>query len=682
MGTSTSSCPSRGDQLPPTHEPHHRDRESPARLSPRSRKPNCRAPAWFLAVLALAVAPLFVAVGMQAHRGWRPVSDDAAIATLAHDVLSTRTPLVGMPSTIGQDFAAPGAGSEHAHHPGPMMFWALAVPERLTASSPIGILVGTALVNAAAVATVGLLVLRLLGPRAAVGTLAVAGVLIWALGRQWIVDPWNPYLGLLPVLALCVLAWAAAAGRTRALIGVAIVGSLVSQTHLIYAPLAAAMFAFSSAGVAVSWWIDARRGTPWRRGALITSGATMAALAVAWALPLYDQLAHSPGNLSAVARSFGGPHGRLVGLDWTMRLDVQAIGGPPLFARQGASIGAITRTWSSLGPMRVLSAVAVVLALVVTLAVALPRRDRIAAAAAATALLALVTATVTVSRVPAYFDGAPFYRILQMWPIGCFVWCALAVSVARALAPHARQLLGTRAWIVRAGAFAVAVAVLATMPVAVAFADSARRDDTGAEAAVGQLAAQLQPRLARGVPYEIDVRTDQLFIGGAVQTGLYRELARRGFDVRVDASDDYLGRSHAAPLDAIHLVVCSGRRNGSPITPGIDPLGRVVLASTSDVDRTRRLDAQLHDFVASPANLTRSGRALLDRTSSQPDALVLRRLLNPANDPTRANDGLIAIAHNLVRTRDHQFDHLRVVDADAHVLVDDYVFNVYLVPPW
>src|SRR5258708_17349489 len=217
-----------------------------------------------------------------------------------------------MPSTIGQDAAGPAAGYEHAHHPGPMLFWALAVPERLAGSSPIGILVGTALVNAAAVAVFGSATARLLGRRAAMGALAAAAVLIWALGRQWIVDPWNPYIALLPVLALCALAWAAAAGRTRALIGVAIVGSFVSQTHLIYAPLAVAMFAFASAAVAHTMWRRAHRRALCRRDAFVTAGTTIAALMVAWALPLYDELAHAPGDLSAVAASFGQPHGRLV----------------------------------------------------------------------------------------------------------------------------------------------------------------------------------------------------------------------------------------------------------------------------------------------------------------------------------------------------------------------------------
>src|SRR5258708_35897912 len=111
-----------------------------------------------------------------------------------------------MPSTIGQDAAGPAAGYEHAHHPGPMLFWALAVPERLAASSPIGILVGTALVNAAAVVVFGIATARLLGRRAAMGALAAAAALVWALGRQGSVPPSNPYLALVPVLASCTRA--------------------------------------------------------------------------------------------------------------------------------------------------------------------------------------------------------------------------------------------------------------------------------------------------------------------------------------------------------------------------------------------------------------------------------------------------------------------------------------------
>src|SRR5258708_5253612 len=232
-----------------------------------------------------------------------------------------------------------------------------------------------------------------------------------------------------------------------------------------------------------------------------------------------------------------------------------------------------------------------------------------------------------------------------MWPIGCFVWFALAVNVVRALAPHARRRFGARLSSVRRPAFAAAVAILAIMPIAVAFADSARPDDAPAEDAVGRLAAQLQPRLARGVPYQLDVRTDQLFIGGAVQNGLFRELARRGFDTRVGPSDDYLGRSHAAPRDAVHLVICAGRRIRGPDGARVRHIGRVVLASTVDRARMRRLDTELRDFLTTPVNLTARGRELIAGTFSESDAdaQVLHRLLDPASDDERANNGLVAL---------------------------------------
>jgi hypothetical protein len=170
-----------------------------------------------------------------------------------------------------------------------------------------------------------------------------------------------------------------------------------------------------------------------------------------------------------------------------------------------------------------------------------------------------------------------------------------------------------------------------------------------------------------------------LFSGGAVQNGLFRELARRGFDTRVPSSDVYLGRTHAAPSHAEHLVVCAGRNVEVPYGPGVELLAKVALASRADAARMNRLDAELHDFLSEPANITRRGRALLDDASSDPDALVLRRLLDARNDRQRANDGLIAMAHHLVLTDDHVFDRLRVADADAHDLVDQYVFKVYLV---
>jgi hypothetical protein len=94
-----------------------------------------------------------------------------------------------------------------------------------------------------------------------------------------------------------------------------------------------------------------------------------------------------------------------------------------------------------------------------------------------------------------------------------------------------------------------------------------------------------------------------------------------------------------------------------------------------------RMNAELHDYLSEPQNLTRRGRALLERGSSEPNALVLRRLLDVGDDSLqRRNDGLIARANNLVRTDDHVFQRLVDASSDAQDLVDLDVFKVYLVP--
>jgi hypothetical protein len=109
-------------------------------------------------------------------------------------------------------------------------------------------------------------------------------------------------------------------------------------------------------------------------------------------------------------------------------------------------------------------------------------------------------------------------------------------------------------------------------------------------------------------------------------------------------------------------------------------VAHVVLASNADIARMRGLDGELHAFLSAPANLTRHGRVALERASAETDALLLKRLRDPGTDANRANDALIAIAHDLVRPGDREFERLRVADADAHNLVDDYVFTVYVVP--
>ena len=74
----------------------------------------------------------FVPMVSELARGWRPFSDDAAIASRAYESLSVHPPLIGIISSAY-------IGTGHLLlDPGPLLFYVLAVPStsiRRTASS-------------------------------------------------------------------------------------------------------------------------------------------------------------------------------------------------------------------------------------------------------------------------------------------------------------------------------------------------------------------------------------------------------------------------------------------------------------------------------------------------------------------------------------------------------------------
>ena len=162
------------------------------------------------------------------------------------------------------------------------------------------------------------------------------------------------------------------------------------------------------------------------------------------------------------------------------------------------------------------------------------------------ALVALATATVVVSRVPGYFDRRALLpdsadvadRLLRLDRArGERVRAARAVR--RAADSATRRICGARR-------FAVAVGVLAIAPVA-----GRSRTRPGPTTRVqptrsGGSRPSCSHGLDRGVPYQVDVRADQIFTGGGVQNGLFRELARRGFDTRVDRRTPISGVSRRA----------------------------------------------------------------------------------------------------------------------------------------
>src|SRR4029078_11489845 len=81
---------------------------------------------------------------------------------------------------------------------------------------------------------------------AAVALLASA-VLLRAVGPTLLWSVWNPYIIVLPFLALCVLWWLVATGEDRALPVAALFASFVTQTHVSLVPEAVALLAIAIA---------------------------------------------------------------------------------------------------------------------------------------------------------------------------------------------------------------------------------------------------------------------------------------------------------------------------------------------------------------------------------------------------------------------------------------------------
>jgi hypothetical protein len=244
--------------------------------------------ALILALLPLAVSAVFLVV--TAGGTYTPTADNAIIELTTRDV-GHHPVLVGLVSRDGWS------------HPGPALFYLLAAPYRLTGSSSIGLPLGALAINGAAIAGMAVVARRRGGLSLMLLTLLALGLLVRALGPEFLADVWNPYIPVLAFGFFLFLTWAMTCGETWALPVAAGVGSFCIQTHVGYLPLVIPLLVW---GVAWLVWSMARAG---RLVALARAGlVTAAVLSVLWLPPLIDELVHSPGNLTEIADYFRHPH--------------------------------------------------------------------------------------------------------------------------------------------------------------------------------------------------------------------------------------------------------------------------------------------------------------------------------------------------------------------------------------
>ncbi|MBW2525917.1 MAG: hypothetical protein JRI23_17170 [Deltaproteobacteria bacterium] len=193
-----------------------------------------------------------------------------------------------------------GPYSQHGfRHPGPALFYLLALPYRLSGERDYAIIPpSVALLNAVCLVLLAALWLRRSRGGTGLGygwSAAVMAVLALYLGPDVLASPWAPNVTVLPLLVALSAFAAAAAGRLGWLPVAVVAGSFCAQTHVGH------VLSIGLVGGAASMVVATRRRglrTGRQRWYVVVSCLLAIAL---WLPPLVEQLSREPGNLSALA---------------------------------------------------------------------------------------------------------------------------------------------------------------------------------------------------------------------------------------------------------------------------------------------------------------------------------------------------------------------------------------------
>ncbi|MEA3020490.1 MAG: hypothetical protein QOI47_2014, partial [Actinomycetota bacterium] len=322
-----------------------------------------RAP-WLLISVAIATIPVLAAGASIFGTHWHSSSDQGIELLRIADVGTRHTMLTGLWSRLGWS------------HPGPALIWLLSPFEWVAGET--GVLIGVAFMNAIAVGGAVLLAARRDGERSAVLTALALALLVHALGPSLLVDPWNPWVPVLPFALFLVAAWGVSDGDS-VLLPVAVgVGSFCVQSHVGYALLVVGVLAAAFA-----------LGRGARRRHLVLAALVGLTL---WLPPLVEQATSSTGNLGAILGAARHPAAPVAG--WTTAAGVLGaelrVPGPWLTGNDPDVTGVLVGG-------RVLPALLVFAALACTTAFAwrrgagAPSTARLCALAAAAALLGLAS---------------------------------------------------------------------------------------------------------------------------------------------------------------------------------------------------------------------------------------------------------------------------------------------------
>ena len=579
-----------------------------------------------LFALGLLLAPVLAFAW--AAPDWAPEGDPALMAVRALDVGTSRTPLVGQPSTSGF-YGGEGSvgGGRHVAHPGPLHFYLMALPVRALGPA-LGMLTVSLVITGGAVLVAAWATFRQLGPVGGALGAVVLSLVTFTTGASSLVNPVSSNIAGYPVLCSLVLLWCLTCGDLRLLPLTTAVLSFAAQQHLSSLPvLVVVTGAVTLVGLAaaVGWWRTHhdRRGL---RSVARLAGWSAGIGLVLWSPVLIQQVTGDPGNLTAMVRFAGNGDRPSLGAGAAVRQMAHTLGLPPLLGRTRLDGGWLL---ADVGPLTWASAV-VVAGVVVAAGLRWRRTHPQRAALALMAGFAAVGGLVNGASVP---SGMEQYRLtFYHWAFALAFFVALALALAAA--DGVRRVVSHRPpW---AGTAAIGVA-LAAVVVPAAVNPALDRPTNTLVAAYTPVERSVMDRLAADVLRDVDTgavtlvygRDDVPFI--PLREALALELIDRGFAVRFPPSlrgfvDDERLTDPAEADQALVLQV-------DDATPEPPTEGELV----AEADLTGGFDWDAYDTLASrspdPIALGDNpiARAQLDALRPTDPSLV-RRVLDTMPD--------------------------------------------------
>ena len=565
-----------------------------------------------LAVALVALSTPFVVLAVRAlvDDAPSPSGDVAIIEVRVGDVGGGRTPLLGSYGRFG------------FNHPGPLLFYALAVPYRLLGGRYAGMEIGALALGGLSVAAIARVAFRRGGRTGLLWAVVVLGVLLRGVGPSWLVDPWEPHVLPLVAAALIALAYDAAAGRPAAMPVAAAAASFLAQAWATLLPLAVAMGGWAVAGLIM----HAGRNERTRRDVFRALVVAALVVVVLWTPPVLQELTRERGNLSAMVDALDASQPPLGIVDGWRAVSTE-------LGHRASWLG-FPQALDGLSPTLDLDAAPsvpiAVVALAVGLVAALRRRwSSDAWLLGASAVVAIAAATVALARLlgPVYVWIPQWLRVIGMTTWFAAGWCAFA-GLPEPVRRRGRRVLEP----LLAGAAVVLLA--ATVVDAATFdrpadplgattrrlVDAARRDLAALDGPV-LLTSSADANLALGgddIGLEVLVlATEAIGVDAAVPSGLEHQYGPERAEPRAVVAEVRLARADA------------------PWPPGFAPLGDALDPLTVAQREARSSILARADLPpdASDADFLRAVRArpelreAADRLRSIPDLPELRLLL-------------------------------------------------------